>query len=95
MIIDVPNVSSSSKLIITCVGDDIENSTLRLINDDIQGILEDLEIQTILKEKIDIILFGNLPIKKKRIEIRKLRRKGLEPKFVKMFLNLLEYIETV
>ena len=95
LIINVPNVSSGSKLIITCVGDDIENSTLRLINDDIRGILEDLEIQTTLKEKIDAVLFGSLPIKKKRIEIRKLRRKGLEPKFVKMFLNLLEYIETV
>ena len=95
LIVNVPNVSSGSKLIITCVGDDIENSTLRLINDDIRGILEDLEIQTTLKEKIDAVLFGSLPIKKKRIEIRKLRRKGLEPKFVKMFLNLLEYIETV
>ena len=70
-------------------------STIRLINDDIKGILEDLEIETILKEKIDKILFGDLPIRKKRIEIRKLKRKGLEPKFIKMFLNLLEYIKTV
>ena len=46
-------------------------------------------------EKIDKILFGNLPIKKKRIEIRKLGNRGLEHKFVKLFLKLLEYIEIV
>lgn len=95
LIINIQNVPSSTKLIITCTGDNIENSTLRLINDDIQGILEDLEIETTLKEKIDAVLFSNLPIRKKRIGIRKLKRKGLEPKFMKMFLNLLEYIETV
>ena len=27
--------------------------------------------------------------------IHKLKRKGLEPKFIKIFLNLLEYIKTV
>ena len=95
LIIDIPNVSSGQKIVITCFGDNLENSTLRLINDDIRGILEDLEIETTLKEKIDEVLFGNLPIKKKRIAIRKLKRKGLEVKFMRMFLNLLEYIDTV
>lgn len=95
LIINIPSVASSSKIIITCTGNNLENSTIRLINDDIKGILEDLEIETILKEIIDKILFGDLPIRKKRIEIRKLKRKGLEPKFIKMFLNLLEYIKTV
>ena len=59
----------------------------RLINDDIKGILEDLEIETVLKEKIDAILFSDLPIRKKRIQIRKLKRAKLEPKFIKMFIN--------
>ena len=95
LIIEIPNVSSGTNIIITCMGDNLENSTLRLIDDDIKGILEDLEVETMLKEKIDSILFGNLPIRKKRIEIRKLKRKGLEPKFIKMFINLLEYIATV
>ena len=67
----------------------------KLINDDIKGILEDLEIETILKEKIDDILFSDMPIRKKRIAIHKLKRAKLEPKFIKMFLNLLEYIQTV
>ena len=67
----------------------------KLIDDDIKGILEDLEIETLLKTKIDEILFSELPIKKKRIAIRKLKRQKLEPKFIKMFLKLLEYIKTV
>ena len=95
LIIEIPKISSSQKFIITCSGDGLENSTIKLINDDIKGILEDLEISTTLKEKIDEILFDNISVKKKRIAIRKLRRKGLEVKFMKMFLNLLEYIDTV
>lgn len=95
LIVDIPGVSSGMSLVITCSGDKLENSTLRLINDDIKGILEDLEIETLLKEKIGDVLFSSLPIRKKRIEIRKLKKKGLEVKFVKMFINLLEYIETV
>ena len=43
----------------------------------------------------DSIIFGDLPIKKKRIAIRKLGNKGLERKFVKLFLKLLEYISQV
>lgn len=95
LIVNVPNVSSGMNLVINCMGNNLENSTIKLINDDIKGILEDLEIETLLKEKIDDVLFENIPIRKKRIKIRKLKRKGLEPKFVKMFLKLLEYIETV
>ena len=48
-----------------------------------------------MKEKIDAIIFADIPIKKKRIAIRKLRRKGLERKFIKLFLRLLEYVGTV
>lgn len=96
LVIDLANVSTSRELTIMCDSDaGIENSVIRVINDDIKGILEDLEIETTLKEKIDAILFGDLPIKKKRIAIRKLKRAKLEPKFIKMFLNLLEYIQTV
>lgn len=45
-----------------------------------------------MKEKIDEILFGEEPIKKKRITIRKLGKLGLDKKFIRMFLKLLEYI---
>ena len=46
-----------------------------------------------MKEMIDEVLFNELlTLKKKRIEIRKLRKKGLDPKFIKLFLKLLEYV---
>ena len=48
-----------------------------------------------MKIKIDAIMFGDLPINKKRIRIRKLQRKGLEKKFVRLFLKLLEYVKQV
>jgi alpha-glucosidase (family GH31 glycosyl hydrolase) len=95
LIIDINKVTSGTNIVVTVTGDNLENSTVKLINDDIGEILEDLEIETLIKEDIDKILFGDLPIRKKRIQIRKLKRKGLEPKFIKMFLKLLEYIETV
>lgn len=96
LVVEVNNISSGSNLVITCINDSILlNSMEKLINDDIKGILEDLEIETILKEKIDAILFSDMPIRKKRIAIHKLKRAKLEPKFIKMFLNLLEYIQTV
>ena len=48
-----------------------------------------------MKEQIDEVIFSEIPMKKKRIAVRKLRRKGLEQKFVRLFLKLLEYIEQV
>ena len=96
LIIDIKDVSTSSNIKIEISDDNsIENSTIRLINEDINGIIEDLEIETYLKEKIGSVLFSNLSIKKKRIAIRKLKKYKIEEKFIKMFLNLLEYIDTV
>ena len=34
-------------------------------------------------------------LKKKRIEIRKLKNKGLDKKYMKLFLKLLEYVDEV
>ena len=96
LVIDVSNISTSRELKIECISDsEIENSTIHLINDDIRGVLGDLEIETTLKERIGSVLFSNLSVKEKRIAIRKLKKYKLEPKFIKMFLNLLEYIDTV
>lgn len=94
-VLEVSDVSVIGQLTINCKGNDIEISAVRLINSEIEDIINDLQIPTLLKEKIDSILFSNLSIKKKRIEIRKLSRKGLEGKFVKMFLKLLEYIDQI
>ena len=55
----------------------------------------DLQISTYLKEKIANITFSDMPIKKKRIAIRKLRKEGLSKEHMKLFLKLMEYIESV
>ena len=95
LIIMIPNVSNAKKIMINCTGNNLENSTLQLINDDIRSILENLQVETTLKNRIDEVLFSDLPIKKKRIAIRKLKKYKLEPKFINMFLGLLDYIKTV
>ena len=66
-----------------------------VINDDLQSIINDLSITTELKEDLDSIIFSNLPIKDKRIKVRKLRKKGLSSIFIKMFMKLFEYIQGV
>ena len=77
---------------INCRGKDIEIDAVRLINDDLDSILMDLKIDTYLKEDIARIIFGDLPISKKRIEIRKLKNRGLSKEYMKLFLKLLDYI---
>jgi len=95
-IVTVRDVPTLSQLTINCKGKDIEIDALRVINEDVESIISDLQIETILKDEINDILFSDLDIKKKRIQIRKLRRKHLEPKFINLFLQLLDYIkETV
>lgn len=91
-IVEVDNIDVFRQLTINCKGTDIEIDAVRLVNEDIDEILSDLQIETSLKEKISDAIFSNEPIKKKRIAIRKLKRAGLDPSFVKLFLNLLEYI---
>ena len=95
-IVEVKNVSTASQLTINCQGSDIEIDALMLLNDDIDSILSDLEAPTILKDPIARILFNKeLSISKKRIEIRKLKRKGLDKRSIKVFLRLLEYMNEV
>ena len=94
-IVEVKDVASAGQLFVNIRGQNIELSTEQLINDDIREILNDLEIETTLKYKIDEILFSNLSIKQKRIEIKKLKKNKLEPKFITMFMELLEHISSV
>lgn len=95
-VVELKDVLTVGQLTLNCKGKDIEIDAIRLINKDIGDILSDLQIKTVLKDKIDTILFDkDMPIKKKRIEIRKLRNKGLEKKFMDLFLDLLEYVEQV
>jgi len=94
-VVELKQIPSIGQLTVNCKGNDIEIDAIRLINDDIDSILLDLKINTILKEKISAIMFSNLAIKRKRIEIRKLKKLGLTNEHMKLFLKLLEYIEQI
>ena len=94
-VVEAKNIRTDGQLTLNCKGKDIEIDAVRLINEDIGSIISDLQIETEMKMKIDEIMFSDLPINKKRINIRKLQRKGLEKKFVKLFLKLLEYVKQV
>ncbi len=95
-IIEVKDVPTSVQLTINCLGSDIEIDALMLINDDIDSILSDLKVPTNLKDTIASILFSEeLSIQKKRVEIRKLKKKGLDSRSVKIFLRLIEYMSEV
>lgn len=91
-IVEVEDVSTVSQLSIICRGKNIEIEAIRIINDEIEGIISDLQIETRFKELIDKIFFSDLTIKKKKIEIRKLKGKGLDGKFIELFLKLLDYV---
>lgn len=91
-IVEVNNVKTVGQLTINCKGKDIEIDAVRLINEDIDSILMDLQIETELKEKIDAILSSDKTLREKKIEIVRLKRKGLDPSFAKLFKNLLDKI---
>ena len=94
LLINLENVNTYEPIEIEIIGKNLEIETISVINEEIEGILDDLEINTILKEEIDAIIFSDLPINKKRIGLRKLKKKHLEPKFINMFIGLLEFVET-
>lgn len=91
-IIQIDNVDTSAQLTVNCKGNNLEIEALKLINDDIDDILLDVSIETEIKEKISNIMFGDLPMKKKRIEIKKLKKLKVEETYIKLFTKLLEYV---
>ena len=93
LLVKIDNVSVYAKIEVNIIGINLEIETISVINEEIKGILDDLEIKTVLKEQIDAVIFSDLPVKKKRIALRKLKKNGLEPKFINMFIGLLEFIE--
>ena len=94
-VVKINDVDTTKQLTINCKGKDIEIDAVRIINEDINSIINDLSIETSLKEQIASIIFSNLDIQKKRIEVRKLNHKGLDSSFIKMFIKLLEYIAEI
>ena len=95
-IVEVKNINTLEQLTINCKGKDIEIDALRIINEDIEGILSYLPIETEVKELVDSILFNtDTTIKQKRLQIRRISSKKLEKKYVELFLKLLDYIQEV
>ena len=94
-IVEIKNIAPGGNVFLNIRGNNIETEAIQLINEDIKGILNDLEIETSLKNRIDEILFSSESVKKKRIAIKKLKKYKLEPKFINMFIKLLEYIGNV
>lgn len=94
-IIEVNNVPTTSELEVSITGEKLEIEALRAINEDLDAIINDLKIETSLKEKIANVLFSDLELSKKRIEIKRLKYQGLNKIFIKMFIKLLEYIAEI
>lgn len=92
LLLELKDINVYEPLEVLLLGNNLEIETISVINKEIEGILDDLEIETIIKESVDEIIFSDLPINKKRIGLRKLRRQGLEPKYINMFISLLEFI---
>lgn len=90
IVINLENINVASSVEVNIIGNQLEINHLNVINDEISLILDDLLINTMIKEKIDKIIFSDMPIKKKRIALRKLRKDKLEPKYINMFISLLE-----
>ena len=94
-IVNIEGLMIGRDFSINIKGKDTFVNYVTYINEEIREIIYDLEIDTRLKDKLDNILFSNLDIKKKRIKIRKLKRSGLDKKYIKMFIYLLEYIQKI
>lgn len=92
-VIELQRISSYKQITINCKGQDIEINSVRIVNSDIDSIISGLKINTSLKNDVNKIMFSNEEIKRKRISIRKLKKKGLSLKHINMFLELLEYLE--
>lgn len=91
-VIEFNDIPMSAKIFVYCKGNDIEIDAARVINEDLESIINDLSIPTDIKEEIDEIIFSNATIKQKRIAIRKLKKEGLDSIFIDMFMKLFEYM---
>jgi len=93
LVIKIENINVYNKVEVEIIGMNLEIEIENVINEEIEGILYDLEIETIVKYKIDDIIFSDKSIKEKRISLRKLKKDGLELKYINMLIGLLEFIQ--
>ena len=92
-VIELNRVNTYKQISINCRGQDIEINSVRLVNSDIDSIISGLKIRTSLKQEVYKIMFSDDEIKRKRINIRKLKKKGLSLRHISMFLELLQYLQ--
>ena len=90
-IVELNDVGTVGQLTINCKGADIEIDAVRVINEDLDIILSDLQIETKLKEKIAAILFSDDSTKDKRMKITKLKKDNLDGSFIKLFKMIIDY----
>ena len=98
LVVEVKDIPTDTQFTLVCNGDNIEVDSSRIINEDIISIISYLPIKTVVKEKIDKIMFtSNYSLKRKRIEIRKLAngKNYIDRKYIDLLLKLLEYINEV
>ena len=74
------------------VGDKLDKTRFSEYMNEVEKITK-REIPPRQKELIDKIMFSDMPVKKKRIAVRRLQNKRLEKKFIQLCLKLLEYVE--
>ena len=97
LIIEFNNINTFNQITVVCKKDKLVIDNLNVMKDDIVSIISDLPIKTVVKEKINNIMFSNLLYTKKRIQIRKLANGNnyIERKYIDLLLKLLEYINEV
>lgn len=93
LIIILNNVNTLSELVIKLTGNNLEKSSLRKYEEDLETTISDLPIETPLKEKINSIIFSNKSLKQKRIEIIKLK-KFIPKSYYPLILKLLDYMHS-
>ncbi len=94
-IVEVKDVPTVGQLTITVKGSDIEMNAAHVMQDDIDDILSNLQIQTVLKEEISKVIFSDQELRKKKINLTKLKKKGLDKSFITLFKKLLEYMDQI
>lgn len=94
-IVMVSNANTNKQITVNCKGKDIEIDAVRLINEEIDSIINDLPIETNMKELLVKILLSDMDVSKKRIELKKLRKRGLDMRFIKMLIRVLEYVSVI
>ena len=94
LIIELTSIPSLSNIEVMCSETNMEIATTLILNEEINSIISDLAISTDLKEECAKVMFDkDTDIKTKRLNVRKLKRKGLNRLYVRMFLKLLEFIQ--